>query len=88
MVGETQANTWPKPNEREQPNQRGFGQEGDRIPSEVQQQKDAVKTTQPLSGLHPEGWDKRQPASVEPSSSKGETVPPVVEPQLKARKEH
>ena len=86
MVGATQANTRPKPGKREQPNQRGFGQEGDRIPSEVQQQKDAVKTTQPLSELHPEGWDKRQPASVEPSSGKGGTVSPVVEPQLTTRK--
>ena len=85
-VGATQADARLEPGEREQPGQRGLEEEGDHIPSEVWQQKDTEKATQPLSEPHPEGWDTRQPASAEPSSGKGEAAPPVVEPQLKARK--
>ena len=88
MVGVTQAGARLELGERKQPNQRGLEQEGDNIPSEVRQQRDSEKATQPLSEPHPEGRDERQPALVESSSGKKEAALPVEEPQLKARREH
>ena len=67
-VGATRTSAWSKSGEREQPDLRSAGQEGDSIPSGVPLHKDAVKPTSPRSELHPEGWDKRQPVAMEPSS--------------------
>ena len=88
VVGAPQADARPDLGERKQPNQRGLEQEGDNIPSEVRQQRDSGKATQPLSEPHPEGRDKRQPAPVESSSSKKEAAPPMEEAQPKAQIEH
>ena len=88
VVGATQADARLELGERKQPNQRGLEQEGNNIPSEVRQQRDSEKATQPPSEPHQEGREERQPASAEPGSDKREAVPPVVEPQPKARREH
>ena len=88
VMGVTQAGAWLELEERKQPNQRGLEQEGDNIPSEVWQQRDSGKATQPLSEPHPEGRDKRQPAPAESSSGKKEAAPPVEELQPEAQREH
>ena len=87
-AGATLADTRLELGERKQPNQRGLEQEGGHSPSEVREQRDLEKATQPLSEPHQEGKEERQSAPAEPSSSKKEAAPPVVEPQPKARREH
>ena len=53
----------------------------DNSPAGVSLHRDAVKPTPPRSETHPEGRDKRQPAALEPGSSKRGVGVPVVELQ-------